>query len=37
MLLHYGGGGHKQVGTCQIAYNEADKVVDEIIEKINNS
>lgn len=34
MLLFYGGGGHKQVGTCQIPYDDADKVIAEIIEKI---
>jgi nanoRNase/pAp phosphatase (c-di-AMP/oligoRNAs hydrolase) len=34
LLLHYGGGGHHQVGTCQVAYQDADKVIAEIIEKI---
>jgi nanoRNase/pAp phosphatase (c-di-AMP/oligoRNAs hydrolase) len=34
LLLHYGGGGHHQVGTCQVAYNEADKVIGEIVEKV---
>ena len=33
MLLSYGGGGHKQVGTCQVPYKEADKVLAEIISK----
>jgi nanoRNase/pAp phosphatase (c-di-AMP/oligoRNAs hydrolase) len=37
MLLHYGGGGHKPVGTCQVDYNEADKIIDEIIKKINSN
>jgi nanoRNase/pAp phosphatase (c-di-AMP/oligoRNAs hydrolase) len=37
MLLYYGGGGHKQVGTCQVDYNDADKTIDEIIKKIKQS
>jgi nanoRNase/pAp phosphatase (c-di-AMP/oligoRNAs hydrolase) len=32
LMLTYGGGGHKMVGTCQVPYNDADKVVGEIIE-----
>jgi len=35
LLLCYGGGGHKQVGTCQVSYNDADKTLNEILEKIN--
>ena len=34
VLLHYGGGGHKQVGTCQVAYGEADRVIKELTEKL---
>ena len=34
ILLGYGGGGHKQVGTCQAAYDDAERVVTEIIGKI---
>jgi len=33
--LQYGGGGHHQVGTCQVAYEDADRVIKELIEKIN--
>ena len=33
MLLKHGGGGHKQVGTCQVPYDDADKVIAEIIAK----
>jgi nanoRNase/pAp phosphatase (c-di-AMP/oligoRNAs hydrolase) len=36
LLLYYGGGGHKQVGTCQVPYDDADKVVAEIIEKLKH-
>jgi len=34
MLLFYGGGGHKQVGTCQVTYDDADKVISEITNKV---
>jgi len=34
VLLSYGGGGHKQVGTCQVPYNDADKVIAELAEKL---
>ena len=34
MLLHYGGGGHHQVGTCQVPYKDADRILAEIIEKV---
>ncbi|MDR1868686.1 MAG: exopolyphosphatase [Treponema sp.] len=36
LLLTYGGGGHRQVGTCQVTYNNADKIIAEILEKVNN-
>ena len=35
MVLKYGGGGHKQVGTCQVAYGEVDKIVGEMLQIIN--
>jgi nanoRNase/pAp phosphatase (c-di-AMP/oligoRNAs hydrolase) len=31
LMLKYGGGGHKQVGTCQVPYADADRVIDEIV------
>jgi nanoRNase/pAp phosphatase (c-di-AMP/oligoRNAs hydrolase) len=31
LMLKYGGGGHKAVGTCQVAYEETDKVIGEIL------
>jgi nanoRNase/pAp phosphatase (c-di-AMP/oligoRNAs hydrolase) len=34
MLFHYGGGGHRQVGTCQVDSVDADRVIGEIREKI---
>jgi len=35
MLLGYGGGGHKQVGTCQVSYEDSDRIISEIINKIS--
>jgi len=34
ILLNYGGGGHKQVGTCQVPYGEVDRVIAELSEKL---
>jgi nanoRNase/pAp phosphatase (c-di-AMP/oligoRNAs hydrolase) len=34
LLLKYGGGGHVQVGTCQVDYDDADRVIQEIIEAV---
>ncbi len=31
LMLKYGGGGHPQVGTCQVPYDEADKVIGELV------
>ncbi len=30
----HGGGGHKQVGTCQVTADKANKVIDEIVAKL---
>ena len=35
MVLKYGGGGHKQVGTCQVQYDEVDRIVGEMLQVIN--
>ncbi|MDR1193652.1 MAG: exopolyphosphatase [Peptococcaceae bacterium] len=35
LMLEYGGGGHPQVGTCQVAYGDADRVIQELVAKIN--
>ncbi|HEY8189967.1 MAG TPA: exopolyphosphatase, partial [Micavibrio sp.] len=35
LMLKYGGGGHAAAGTCQVANADAKKVLDELIEKIN--
>ena len=31
LMLKYGGGGHFQVGTCQVDYDDADRVIEELI------
>jgi len=31
LMLKYGGGGHKAVGTCQVPYENTDKIIGEII------
>ena len=31
LMLKYGGGGHKAVGTCQVAYDMADLVLSEVV------
>jgi nanoRNase/pAp phosphatase (c-di-AMP/oligoRNAs hydrolase) len=36
LMLHYGGGGHKQVGTCQVPYADAEKIIQEVLEKIRS-
>ena len=33
MMLKFGGGGHDQVGTCQVPNDGADKVIKEIVSK----
>jgi nanoRNase/pAp phosphatase (c-di-AMP/oligoRNAs hydrolase) len=35
LTLQYGGGGHRQVGTCQVPYDDADRVIDEMVAKMN--
>jgi len=34
LLLGYGGGGHTQVGTCQVAYADADRIIREIVDAV---
>ncbi|MDR0639770.1 MAG: exopolyphosphatase [Spirochaetaceae bacterium] len=36
IMLQYGGGGHKQVGTCQVPYTEADKAIAEIVRQVKD-
>ena len=37
MLVKYGGGGHMQVGTCQVLYEEAETAIADIINKCKAS
>jgi len=37
IMLKYGGGGHLQVGTCQVPHQDTDKVLEEIMEEIRNA
>jgi len=30
LMLKHGGGGHRQVGTCQVLYDDADRVIGEL-------
>ncbi|MDR1668422.1 MAG: exopolyphosphatase [Oscillospiraceae bacterium] len=34
LLLEYSGGGHRQVGTCQVPYDTADRSIAELVERI---
>jgi nanoRNase/pAp phosphatase (c-di-AMP/oligoRNAs hydrolase) len=35
LMLEYGGGGHEKAGTCQVENDQADKVLGELISRIN--
>ena len=35
LALQYGGGGHEAAGTCQIAHEDAERVLGELIARIN--
>ncbi|MBI3524567.1 MAG: exopolyphosphatase [Betaproteobacteria bacterium] len=35
LMLQYGGGGHENAGTCQVANDEAEQVLKKLIRKIN--
>ncbi|MDR3294461.1 MAG: exopolyphosphatase [Clostridiales Family XIII bacterium] len=35
LMLKYGGGGHHQVGTCQVDYDDAGRVIEALIAQIN--
>jgi nanoRNase/pAp phosphatase (c-di-AMP/oligoRNAs hydrolase) len=34
LMLKYGGGGHKAVGTCQIPFEDTDKIIREILDAV---
>jgi nanoRNase/pAp phosphatase (c-di-AMP/oligoRNAs hydrolase) len=31
LMLQYGGGGHHAVGACQVAHQDADRVIAELV------
>jgi nanoRNase/pAp phosphatase (c-di-AMP/oligoRNAs hydrolase) len=35
LMLSYGGGGHANAGTCQVAHDAADRVVQELVGHLN--
>ena len=37
LALSYGGGGHRQVGSCQVLHENADRVVSEMLIVIDNT
>ena len=37
LMLRFGGGGHYRVGTCQVPYDQADYVLEEIIKAIREA
>ncbi len=36
LLLSYDGGGHRQVGTCQVPYDSADNVIAELLTRMKS-
>jgi len=36
LMLKYGGGGHKKVGTCQTPIDRADKVLKQLVAQMND-
>ncbi|MDR1534438.1 MAG: exopolyphosphatase [Planctomycetota bacterium] len=34
LMLQYGGGGHRAVGTCQVPYDQADRVMAELVDRM---
>ena len=36
IMLNYGGGGHMNAGTCQIEHDEAERVLAELIDKLQD-
>jgi len=34
LMLKYGGGGHRSVGTCQVAFEDTDRIIGEILSAV---
>jgi len=37
LMLHYGGGGHERVGTCQVPTENADRMLEEVVTKLREN
>ena len=35
LMLAHGGGGHKRVGTCQVSTEDADRVLEELVQQVS--
>lgn len=35
LMLEYGGGGHRAVGTCQVPVDDADEVLEKLVQRMN--
>ena len=35
LMLQHGGGGHRAVGTCQVPIEDAERVLEELVAKMN--
>lgn len=35
LMLRYGGGGHRRVGTCQVPMADAERILEEILQELN--
>ena len=36
LTLGFGGGGHKRAGACQVSYEDADKIIQQMLQVINS-
>ncbi len=37
LMLEYGGGGHRAVGTCQVPHERADHIIGELVSRLNSA
>jgi len=35
LMLRYGGGGHRAVGTCQVTHEDAERALEEVVTALN--
>ena len=36
LMLEYGGGGHRKAGTCQVAHEDAERVLEELTQRLQD-